>query len=495
LRFHRSSGVLLHPTSLPGSFGIGDFGDQARAFVDFLRASSQGLWQVLPLGPTGYGNSPYQSLSAFAGNTLLIDPDQLIAAGLLAAKDVVAPHFPEDRVEFESVRQFKEELLGKAYDNFKREPAPELWAEFDSFCRASAWWLDDYALYRALKNEQGGSAWTSWGRELSQREPAALETARAELRDQIAAQKFFQFLFFRQWQALRDYCRARDVRIIGDLPIFVAHDSADVWINREYFKLDESGQPTAVAGVPPDYFSETGQLWGNPVYDWEYTSSAGFRWWIDRVRFALEQFDLLRVDHFRGFAAGWEVPAGDPTAQNGQWISAPGKELFTALTRELGDLPIIAENLGVITPDVEDLRSEFGFPGMRVLQFAFGSDAANVHLPHNYTRDVTVYTGTHDNDTTAGWFAGVNQSERDFCLKYLGSEGRGIHWDFIRAALASVADIAIIPLQDVLGLGNEARMNLPASQSGNWMWRLRSAAINNEAAGSLKELTETYGRT
>jgi 4-alpha-glucanotransferase len=499
LHLHRSSGVLLHPTSLPGSFGIGEFGDQARAFVDFLRTSGQGLWQVLPLGPTGFGNSPYQSLSAFAGNTLLIDPHQLVADGLLAAKDVAGPSFPENRVEFELVRQFKEELLGKAYENFKREPARELGAEFDSFRGVSAWWLDDYALFGALKDAHGGSAWTSWDRELSQRQPGALENARAELRDRIAAQKFFQFLFFRQWQALRAYCRASDVRIIGDLPIFVAHDSADVWVHREYFKLDDSGQPTAVAGVPPDYFSETGQLWGNPVYDWEHTRRVGFRWWIDRVRFALEQFDLLRLDHFRGFAAGWEIPAGEPTAQNGRWVPAPGRELFAALTRELGDLPIIAENLGVITPDVESLRSEFGFPGMRVLQFAFGSDAANVHLPHNYPRDVTVYTGTHDNDTTAGWFAGLsqsdaNQAERDFCLEYLGSDGRDIHWDFIRAALASVADTAIIPLQDVLGLGNEARMNLPASHEGNWMWRFKAERLTDEIAGKLRRWSELYGR-
>jgi 4-alpha-glucanotransferase len=496
----RASGILLHPTSLPGSFGIGDFGDQAHAFVDFLRASGQGLWQVLPLGPTGYGNSPYQALSAFAGNTLLIDPHQLVVDGLLAAENIVGPTFAEDRVEFEAVRQFKDELLGKAYENFKRGPASELRAEFEDFCEASAWWLDDYALFRALKAANGGSAWTSWARELSQRQPVALESARSELRDPIARQKLFQFLFFRQWKALRDYCHARDVKIIGDLPIFVAHDSADVWVHREYFKLDDVGKPTLVAGVPPDYFSETGQLWGNPVYDWERLREAGFRWWIDRVRFALEQFDLLRIDHFRGFAAGWETPAGEMTAQNGQWMPAPGRELFTALTEELGDLPIIAENLGVITPDVESLREEFSFPGMRVLQFAFGSDAANVHLPHNYMRDVTVYTGTHDNDTTAGWFASLSknetdQTERESCLKYLGSDGQDIHWDFIRAALASVADTAIIPLQDVLGLGNEARMNLPASQEGNWRWRLRPEAITDDATGCLKELTETYGRT
>ena len=500
MHLSRSTGILLHPTSLPGSYGIGDFGDEARAFINFLATGGQHLWQVLPLGPTGYGNSPYQSVSAFAGNTLLVDPRQLIADGLLATEDLAHPKFPEGHVDFEAVRNFKDELLGKACENFKRESSSSLRGEFEKFCEASAWWLDDYALFRALKDKNGGSEWTAWDREVSERRPAALQSARIELREQIGRQRFFQFLFYRQWKALRDYCHACDVQIIGDLPIFVAHDSADVWVHREYFKLDDTGEPTLVAGVPPDYFSETGQLWGNPVYDWERVRADGFKWWIDRVRFALEQFDFLRIDHFRGFAACWEIPAGETTAQNGQWMPAPGREVFAALTEALGDLPIIAENLGVITPDVENLREVFGFPGMRVLQFAFGSDAANVHLPHNYTRDLVVYTGTHDNDTTTGWFAGLsnggpNQTERDFCLKYLGSVGGDIHWDLIRAALASVADTAIVPLQDLLGLSSEARMNLPASQSGNWIWRLQPGALNEDLAGRLKELTKTYGRT
>lgn len=492
---HRSSGILLHPSSLPGNFGIGDFGDEARAFVDFLAASGQGLWQVLPLGPTGFGNSPYQSLSAFAGNTLLIDPRHFVADGLLKVEDLVAPEFSVERVDFELVRQFKERLLEEAYENFKRDEASEVRAEFAQFCESSACWLDEYALFRALKAANDGRAWSDWDRELSERVPAALEQARTQLQDRIAAQKFFQFYFFRQWTALRDYGRARGVRILGDLPIFVAHDSADVWGHREYFKLDERGNPTVVAGVPPDYFSETGQLWGNPLYDWNRLRVDGFSWWIDRVRFALSQVDLLRVDHFRGFAACWEIPAGEPTAQNGEWVPAPGRELFAALTKALGDLPIIAENLGVITPDVESLRTEFGFPGMRVLQFAFGSDAKNDHLPHNYTGDVTVYTGTHDNDTTAGWFASLDDGDvREFCLNYLKSDGVEINWDLIRAALASVAGTAIIPLQDVLGLGNEARMNLPASQTGNWVWRFKQEELTEESARRLKELTGTYGR-
>lgn len=491
----RSSGILLHPTSLPGSFGIGDFGDEARAFVDFLAAAGQSLWQVLPLGPTGYGNSPYQSLSAFAGNTQLIDPRQFVADGLLAAADLSAKTFSADRLEFEEVRPFKEQLLVKAFAAFQNQPAPALRGEFEQFCELSAWWLDDYALFRALKDAHDGRAWSDWDRELAERQPAALDTARTGLRDQIAAQKFFQFYFFRQWMALRDYCHERGVRIIGDLPIFVAHDSADVWAHPEYFKLDQQGNPTVVAGVPPDYFSETGQLWGNPLYDWNRLRADGFKWWIDRVRFAFSQFDLMRIDHFRGFAACWEIPAGEPTAQNGRWIPAPGQELFAAVAGALGQLPIIAENLGVITPEVENLRTEFGFPGMRVLQFAFGSDTTNVHLPHSYTGDVTVYTGTHDNDTTLGWFNGLGETEeRDFCLKYLGCDAREVHWDFIRAAQASVAATAIIPLQDVLGLGNEARMNLPASTTGNWAWRFDATLLTDAIAGRLKELSVTYGR-
>lgn len=498
MHFSRSSGILLHPTSLPGSFGIGDFGDEARTFADFLAAGGQRLWQVLPLSPTGYGNSPYQSLSAFAGNTLLIDPRRLIVEGLLTPEDVIHPEFPDDHVDFEAVRQFKDGLLARSYENFKQQSSGNLREKFAEFCTTSAWWLDDYALFRALKEAQGGSEWTAWDRSLSERHLNALENARLEFHDPIIAQKFFQFLFFRQWVALREYCRTRSVKIVGDLPIFVAHDSADVWAHREYFKLDDTGKPTRVAGVPPDYFSETGQLWGNPVYDWERLRADGFNWWIQRVRFALEQCDYLRVDHFRGFAACWEIPAGEPTAQNGQWIPTPGREVFAALTEALGDLPIIVENLGVITPDVESLREEFRFPGMRVLQFAFGSDAANVHLPHNYTPAVVVYPGTHDNDTTTGWFQSLNNTnptERDFCLEYVGGSGREISWDLIRAALASVADTAIVPLQDVIGLGSEARMNMPACEAGNWLWRLSPGALNEDMAGRLRKLTETYGRT
>jgi 4-alpha-glucanotransferase len=500
----KSSGILLHPTSLPGSYGIGDFGDEAHAFVDFLVAGGQSWWQVLPLGPTGYGDSPYQLLSAFAGNPLLIDPRQLIVDDLLNLEDIRAPNFSAERVEFERVQDFKDRLLRQAFENVKRGAAKHLAADFEAFCDGNKFWLDDYALFRALKDAHGGRQWTKWDPGLANRKPLALEKARGELREQIERHKFYQFLFFKQWQAVSDYCHARGVRLIGDIPIFVAHDSVDVWANREYFKLDQQGERTVVAGVPPDYFSETGQLWGNPLYDWERLQADGSKWWIERVRFALARFDLVRVDHFRGFVACWEVPAGEMTAEHGEWVNTPGRELFTALTAALGDLPIIAENLGVITPDVESLRAEFGFPGMRVLQFAFGSDDENIHLPDNYPRDVVAYTGTHDNDTTVGWFAGLDdksetpdakKTERAYCLEYLQSDGHEIHWDMIRAALSSVADRAIIPLQDVLGLGSEARMNLPASESGNWTWRVKPGMMTSDAAARLRELTEACGRT
>jgi 4-alpha-glucanotransferase len=489
----------LHPTSLPGPFGIGDFGDEARAFVDFLVASGQSLWQVLPLGATGYGNSPYQGLSAFAGNPLLISPRYLVADGLLTANDLLrSTGFPDERADYGAAQAFKGPLFHKACGNFEQGAASELRSGFEEFCERSSFWLDDYALFSALKERHNGGEWIKWNRELANRQPGATESARAELREDIQRQKFCQFLFFRQWQALCNYCRARGVRLIGDIPIFVAHDSADIWSNRSYFKLDEDGAPTVVAGVPPDYFSETGQFWGNPLYDWDRLRADGFNWWIERMRFALELFDFVRIDHFRGFAACWEIPAGDRTAERGQWVSAPGRELFGALTEGLGNLPVIAENLGVITPDVESLRKEFGFPGMRVLQFAFGNCSSNIHLPHNYPHDVVVYTGTHDNDTTVGWFRSLSdtkQEERDLCLKYLNTDGKEIHWDFIRAALQSVADTAIIPLPDVLGLGSEARMNLPASESGNWLWRFRAGALDSRISARLNEMTEMYGRT
>ncbi len=506
MSFPRTSGILLHPTSLPGRFGVGDLGDAAYSFVDFLTASGQTLWQVLPLGPTGYGDSPYQCFSAFAGNHLLISPERLVAEGLLADEDfAAAPRFSVKRVEFGRVIEYKTALLRRAFENFRRTTRTGLRGEFETFKQHASAWLDDYALYRALKSERGEVAWHEWEEPLVKREPSALDAARERLREEVEAEKFYQYLFFKQWSQLRAYCRERRISIVGDIPIFVAHDSADVWTQPEQFKLDETGKPLVVAGVPPDYFSATGQLWGNPIYDWQRQRSEGFRWWIERVRGTLQTVDILRIDHFRGFAACWEIPAGDTTAERGRWVSAPGHELFTAIHDALGVLPIIAEDLGVITPDVEALRDHFGFPGMRILQFAFGGDTRNIDLPHNYHRNVVVYTGTHDNDTAVGWFnseAGGGSTrtveqierERDFATSYLNTDGREIHWDFIRAALASVANTAIIPMQDLLGLGTQARMNLPASTEGNWQWRFPADALTAPLAARLRALTELYGR-
>ena len=493
----RSSGILLHPTSLPSPFGIGDLGDDAYRFVDFLQSSGQTLWQILPLGPTGHGNSPYASYSAFAGNTLLISPERLARVDLLTEGDFRSvPDFPEDQVDFEEVVAFKKSVLQQAYQRFKQLLTPQLTNAFKSFCARENYWLEHYALFQALKDANGGRAWTEWDSALVKRDDSALTEARQTFADEIEAQKFYQFLFFQQWAELKSYCAQHGVRIIGDIPIFVAHDSADVWTNPDYFKLDTNGLPTVVAGVPPDYFSETGQLWGNPLYNWQRMASDGFAWWIKRVSATLKTVDLVRIDHFRGFAACWEIPAGDQTAEHGQWVAAPGIQLFRAIRKALGEVPIIAEDLGVITPDVEKLRDDFGFPGMRVLQFGFGdAKASNVNLPHNYPRNVVAYTGTHDNDTTAGWFNDLQlENEREFCLDYLNSDAKEIHWDSIRAVLASVAQTAIIPLQDLLGLGSEARMNLPNSTEGNWRWRYRRGALTDELAKKLRRLTELYGR-
>src|SRR5215472_8435205 len=431
MSFPRSSGILLHPTSLPGRFGIGDLGSEAYDFVDFLVESGQSLWQVLPLGPTGYGDSPYACYSAFAGNTLLISPEKLFAAGLLSRSELdEIPCLPVEIVDFERAHEIKDRLLAKAFARYQHTTDTEFRRAFETFSELHSSWLNDYALFRTLKTEHGGKAWHEWESALVRREPAALARARTNLHDQIEAHKFTQFLFFKQWFELKAYCNQRGISLIGDVPIFVAQDSADVWTDPEQFKLDKNGIPTVVAGVPPDYFSATGQYWGNPLYHWERMASDGFRWWIERVRATLMTVDIARIDHFRGFAACWEIPGGDTTAERGRWVEVPGRELFTAIRNALGELPIIAEDLGVITPDVERLRDAFGFPGMRILQFAFSSDPKNIDLPHNYHRNVVVYTGTHDNDTTLGWFnsvagAGSTRSaaqiiaERKLCLKYL----------------------------------------------------------------------------
>jgi 4-alpha-glucanotransferase len=458
----------------------------------------------MPLTPTGYGDSPYSSFSAFAGNTNLVSPEELVKDGLLAEADLSgAGEFPAGRVDYGKAIEFKRGLLGKAFRNFKAGAGDGLRSDYEGFLDFAKLWLEDYALYAALRDEHGGEPWPKWGEGLSRREPSAVEAARRQSAERVEAHKFFQYLFFRQWLKLKKHCHERGVLVIGDMPIFVAHDSADVWARPDLFKLEGDGRPRVVAGVPPDAFSETGQLWGNPIYDWERMRADGFRWWVERVRETLKLVDVVRLDHFRGFAAAWEVPAGHETAEHGRWVEAPGRDIFRAMREALGgELPIVAEDLGTITPDVHALRDDFQFPGMRVLQFAFGGDPHDTHLPHEYTRLSVAYTGTHDNDTVAGWFAARSKPdasegerrERENCLKYLGVEGHEIHWDFIRAVQMSVAVLSIIQLQDVLGLGAEARMNIPASTEGNWGWRFQAGALTEELAKRLKEATEIYGR-
>ncbi|MGH9949669.1 MAG: 4-alpha-glucanotransferase [Pyrinomonadaceae bacterium] len=506
MKFPRASGILLHPTSLPGAFGIGDLGATAFEFVDFLAEANQTYWQILPLGPTGYGDSPYQCFSAFAGNTLLISPEKLVEDEFLTSEQIAdRPDFPAHKVDFGAVYKWKNKILSLAYEGLHHITSVNLGGKFESFVQENTWWLDDYALYRAIKAWQDQKPWYEWPTPLKLREPGAILAIREQLFEEMMAEKFYQFLFFRQWGLLKQYANKLGVKIIGDIPIFVALDSADVWCNQSKFKLNPDGSPRVVAGVPPDYFSKTGQLWGNPIYDWESMRKDEFRWWIARAVFTLKTVDVVRVDHFRGFAAAWEVPGDDKTAENGRWVEVPGRELFAALRQHLGELPIIAEDLGVITPDVEELRDSNGFPGMKILQFAFGGDAKNHDLPHNYIPNCAAYTGTHDNDTTLGWWlsqAGAGSTrdeqdisrEREFCMKYLSTDGDEIHWDFIRSVWASVADTAIAPLQDLLGIGTEGRMNLPASVSGNWFWRFHKDALTPEIAARLKELTETYGR-
>lgn len=507
MKLPRASGILLHPTSLPGDFGIGDLGPKAFEFVDFLVRSGQSYWQILPLGPTGYGDSPYQCFSAFAGNPLLISPELLTEVGLIDAETLRnKPVFESHRVDFAAVYDWKTKKLPEAYKNFHATTSVDLRGRFEKFAQENAAWLNDYALYKAIKTSQGQKAWYEWPDPLKLRMPATIENESERLYEEIQAERFYQFLFFSQWLELKEYANKNGIKIVGDMPIFIAFDSADVWCNQDKFKLDDDGSPKVVAGVPPDYFSTTGQLWGNPIYDWAAMQTDGFSWWIDRIRHTLKTVDILRIDHFRGFAASWEVPAGEETAENGRWVEVPGDELFHTIKRELGDLPFWAEDLGVITPDVEKLRDSLGFPGMRILQFAFGGDTKNHDLPHNYVGNCVAYTGTHDNDTTVGWWlsqAGAGSTrdateigrERDYCLEYLDSDGEQIHWDFIRAVWASVANTAITPMQDILGIGTEARMNLPASTSGNWQWRMDKDSLSDEITQRLKKLTGIYGRT
>jgi 4-alpha-glucanotransferase len=491
----RKSGILLHPTSLPSRWGVGDLGAAADAFVDFLAAAGQQIWQIMPLGPTGYGDSPYQSFSAFAGNPLLVSPDALLVEGLLAEQDFDgAPALPDGMVDYGAMIPFKLGLLRRSFERFTAAATPEQRQAFADFRAQNQDWLDDYALFAALKQAHGGAEWSSWPREIATRQPEALAYWGHELGQQVEFQAYMQFLFFGQWRRLKAYANERGVQIIGDIPIFVAYDSADIWANRDIFALDTDGRPTVVAGVPPDYFSATGQLWGNPLYRWDVLAQRGYDWWIERFRTSLLLVDIVRLDHFRGFAAYWAVLAGEETAVNGEWIDGPRAALFAAVDRALGVLPIIAEDLGLITPDVEELRDQFDFPGMKVLQFAFDADADHPYLPHNYGSHCVVYTGTHDNDTTAGWWQTATPDQRTHVQLYLGRDGSDISWDFMRLALASVAETAIFPLQDVLGLGSHARMNTPGRAAGNWSWRYTPDMLGPQIVDRLHTLTRLYGR-
>lgn len=496
---YRASGVLLHVTSLPSPYGIGDLGPAARKWIDLLHEAGQTWWQSLPLGPTGYGNSPYQLLSSFVGNLLLISPDDLIEDGLLRPEDVVGPAFSDTAVDFDAVIPFKERLLQTAWENFNAcDGGRQLRLAYEQFRSDQNYWLCDYALFRSLKAEYGGASHLDWPAALVERRPDALARARGELASRIDQVCLSQSLLFRQGQRLKQYARAKGVRLIGDLPFVVSADSSDVWANPELFLLDGRLRPRSVAGVPPDYFSVEGQLWGNPVYDWDALRRTGYRWWINRARSLLEHVDLVRLDHFRGFAAAWHVPAGARTARSGQWIPGPGAELFGTVQKELGGLPFIAEDLGIITPDVHALREQFHLPSTRVLQFAFDGQSENPHLPHNYDPNTVVYTGTHDNNTTRGWFEELPEGQREFVWHYLkrpkGEVGNATP-ALLSLAWSSPAALAMAPLQDLLNLGSEARMNVPGTAKGNWRWRCPRDMLDGAAFRQLRELTESSNRS
>lgn len=496
---HRTSGVLLHPTSLPGPFGIGDLGPAACGFVDFLAQAGQGLWQMLPLGPTGFADSPYQCTSAFAGNPLLISPERLLESGWIDESDLQHPAFPDGQVDFGAVKAWKRRLLERAHHGFLAGAGSSARHDFEDFQEGQRSWLDDYALYTAIKSEHAHRAWTEWPEPLALRDPQALDAWADDHRALIERHRFIQFLFFKQFRELRRYAHERGVHLVGDIPIFVAHDSSEVWTHRDWFQLDMHGRPTVIAGVPPDYFSATGQRWGNPLYRWSTLAAEGYGFWVNRLRHVLELVDLVRVDHFRGFAGYWEIPADEPTAVKGRWVPGPGMDLFRALKAALGEeLPLIAEDLGVITDDVVALRDGLDLPGMAILQFAFedteGGFGQSIFLPHNHHRRLAVYTGTHDNNTLLGWWGGLAPGLRDHASRYLNSDAGQIQWDFIRAAFASVAELAVFPLQDVLGLGPEGCMNRPGTAQGNWMWRFTGGQIGPGAAERLLELAQLYGR-
>lgn len=488
----RTAGILLHPTSLPGKGGIGTLGAGLRSFLEFAANSGFAWWQVLPLTPPAAGNSPYSAYSAFAGNHLLIDLEQLVKAGDLTRKQITKTDFPDERVDYEQLIPWKEDLLRKAAEKFFSTNNPERIAEFWQFCD-NTYWLHDYALFRALKKQYNNKVWTSWSTEIAKRDVVTLELASKELGTEIGIEKYQQWQFFKQWQQVRGWAKELGIGIIGDLPIFISHDSADVWCNQDQFILDESGKPLVVAGVPPDYFSPTGQLWGNPLYNWQLMEQRGFDWWLARIRKMFLMYDLVRIDHFRGFVAAWQVDAKELTAKNGRWEAGPGHRFFEAVRRSLGKLPFIAEDLGIITPEVEALRADFGMPGMKILQFAFDSDANNPYLPHNHYRNTVVYTGTHDNDTSQGWLDTLDKQMQQKTGKYFGKKSFTVE-DMVRTALMSVADTAILPFQDLFGLPTAARMNKPGVALGNWEWRFSANLPLKRKATALREELARYRR-
>ncbi len=491
----RCSGVLLHPSSLPGPDGIGDLGPEIFQWIDFLAESGCQLWQVLPLGPTGYGDSPYQCFSAFAGNPYLVSPTLLFDEGLLQRNDLVdRPTFPDNNVDFGPVIEWKIKLLERSYKRFTRKKNKTLLNEFSEFVEENKDWLDDYALFMAIKSDQNNASWEHWSAELRRRDPVAIGKFKEDHAARINEQKYRQFLFFRQWKNVRSYANDAGIKIIGDIPIFIAYDSADAWSHPDLFYLDKKGIPSVVAGVPPDYFSVTGQLWGNPLYKWSSHKNSGYQWWIKRVKAVLNLVDIVRLDHFRGFEAYWEIPYGNPTAEIGRWVKGPQEDLFLELKHSLGDLPIIAEDLGLITEGVVRLRDMFNLPGMKILQFAYASDPDDAFLPHNFPQNCYAYTGTHDNDTSRGWYDKATEKEKDFCRRYLSVSGDDISWSMMRSIWQSVALHVLAPMQDLLSLGTQARMNMPGAASGNWAWRMAPGALSEGLMHRLYELNYLYGR-
>ena len=499
MKFNRASGILLHPTSLPSQYGIGDMGSEAYAFVDMLNHTNQSLWQILPLGPVGYAESPYQCFSAFAGNTLLISIEKLITEGLLLEDDIPkGTEFSLDYVEFGKVIAFKQEMFEKAYNRFKQREEEQ---DFSKFVEKNRFWLEDFAFFMALKMHFGGIAWNHWDQDIAFREAAAMTHYKDSLADRIRFHQFLQYIFFKQWFELKEYANGCGIKIIGDLPIFISYDSSDAWAKPQCFELDEKGHPHKVAGVPPDYFSETGQLWGNPHYRWSVMEEDGFKWWKDRFEQLFKMVDIIRIDHFRGFESYWEIPGSEKTAKNGCWVKAPGEKLFDAILEQFGELPIIAEDLGLITPPVEALKNRYGFPGMKILQFTFGRGAEERFLPHNYEENAVVYTGTHDNDTTVGWFKKIAIEEpeaveqlRNYFKMGDSMDAEEVVWRLVEAAFKSRASMAIIPMQDILGLDTEARMNIPNTIGGNWVWRYRKDHVRSDVLNRLKVLTLQYKR-